>query len=68
MEASFQVHLVHTGAIPQCAGIKYTNDESDARHLAHLLRLVILPEGHIQPKKQRALRDLLRSPPVAGAA
>ena len=60
MDAGFQVHLAHTGAVPQYAGIKYTNDESDARHLAHLLRLGILPEGHIQPKAQRALRDLLR--------
>lgn len=60
MEAGFPVHLAHTGAVPQYAGIKYTNDESDARHLAHLLRLGILPEGHIQPKEQRALRDLLR--------
>jgi len=60
MDAGFPVHLAHTGAVPQYAGIKYTNDESDARHLAHLLRLGILPEGHIQPKEQRALRDLLR--------
>jgi len=60
MDAGFPVHLAHTGAVPQYAGIKYTNDESDARHLAHLLRLGILPEGHIQPKAQRALRDLLR--------
>lgn len=59
-DAGFPVHLAHTGAVPQYAGIKYTNDESDARHLAHLLRLGILPEGHIQPKAQRALRDLLR--------
>lgn len=60
METGFRVHLAHTGAIPQYAGIKYTNDESDARHLAHLLRLGILPEGYIQPKEHRAVRDLLR--------
>lgn len=60
MEAGFPVHLAHTGAVPQYAGIKYTNDQSDARHLAHLLRLGILPEGHILPKEQRAIRDLLR--------
>lgn len=60
MDTGFRVHLAHTGAVPQYAGIKYSNDESDARHLAHLLRLGILPEGHIQPKAQRALRDLLR--------
>jgi len=60
MEAGFDVRLAHTGAIPQYAGIKHSNDQTDARHLAHLLRLGILPEGHIQPPEQRAIRDLLR--------
>ncbi len=60
MDAGFDVRLAHTGAIPQYAGIKHSNDQSDARHLAHLLRLGILPEGHIQPREQRAIRDLLR--------
>ena len=60
MDAGYDVRLAHTGAITQYAGIKHTNDESDARHLAHLLRLGILPEGHIMPKAQRAVRDLLR--------
>jgi len=60
MDAGFEVRLAHTGAIPQYAGIKHTNDQTDARHLAHLLRLGILPEGHIMPKEQRAVRDLLR--------
>ena len=48
MDAGYDVRLAHTGAITQYAGIKHTNDESDARHLAHLLRLGILPEGHIK--------------------
>ena len=60
MDAGFDVRLAHTGAIPQYAGIKHSNDQTDARHLAHLLRLGILPEGHIQPREQRAIRDLLR--------
>ena len=60
MDAGFAVHLAHTGAVPQYAGLKHTNDESDARHLAHLLRLGILPEGYIYPKAERAVRDLLR--------
>jgi transposase len=29
-------------------------------HLAHLLRLGILPEGHIYPREDRPVRDLLR--------
>ena len=60
MDAGFDVRLAHTGAIPQYAGIKHSNDQTDARHLAHLLRLGILPEGHIQAREQRAVRDLLR--------
>ena len=46
MDTGFDVRLAHTGAIPQHAGIKHSNDQSDARHLAHRLRLGILPEGH----------------------
>ena len=60
MDAGFQVHLAHTGAMPQYAGLKYSNDFSDARQLAHLLRLGILPTGYIYPKEERPLRDLLR--------
>ncbi len=60
MAAGFDTRLAHTGAIPQYAGIKHSNDQTDARHLAHLLRLGILPEGYIMPKAQRAVRDLLR--------
>ena len=60
MEDGFDVRLAHTGAIVQYSGIKHSNDETDARHLAHLLRLGILPEGHIMPKGQRGVRDLLR--------
>lgn len=56
----FTVKLAHTTAIPQYSGLKHSNDQTDARHLAHLLRLGILPEGYIYPAEQRALRDLLR--------
>ena len=60
MEAGHTVHLAHTSAVPQYAGLKYSNDQSDARHLAQLLRLGILPTGHILPREQREIRDLLR--------
>jgi transposase len=60
MAAGFRVHLAHTAAVPQYAGLKHGDDYTDARHLANLLRLGILPEGHIYPKEQRGLRDLLR--------
>jgi transposase len=41
------VHLANTAAIQQYEGLKYTDDRSDARWLAHLLRLGILKEGYI---------------------
>jgi transposase len=44
----------------QYSGLKYTDDHSDARWLAHLLRLAVLPEGDIYPKAELAVRDLLR--------
>jgi transposase len=58
--AGFSVHLVNTAAVKQYDGLKHGGDFSDARHLAHLLRLGILPEGYIYPREDRAVRDLLR--------
>ena len=60
MAAGYQVRLVNTVAVKVYDGCKYTGDEQDARHLAHLLRLGILPTGYIYPKEERAVRDLLR--------
>ena len=51
---------MNTTAVKVYEGLKYTGDEHDARHLAHLLRLGVPPTGHIHPKKERAVRDLLR--------
>jgi transposase len=45
MEAGYRMHLANTAAIQQYGGLKYTDDRSDARWLAHLLRLGLLPEG-----------------------
>jgi len=59
-DAGFRVHLANTTAIQQYSGLKYADDSTDARWLAHLLRLGILPTGYIYPREQRALRDLLR--------
>ena len=58
--AGFVVHLVNTAAVKQYDGLKRSGDFEDARHLAHLLRLGILPTGYIYPRQERALRDLLR--------
>jgi transposase len=40
--------------------LKYADDQYDAFWLAEMLRLDILPEGHIYPKEDRPIRDLLR--------
>jgi len=60
MEQGYKLHLANTAAIQQYEGLKYTDDHSDARWLAHLLRLGVLPEGHIYPRADRPVRDLLR--------
>ncbi|MEN8168041.1 MAG: IS110 family transposase [Pseudomonadota bacterium] len=60
MESGYPIHLANTAAIRQYDGVKNTNDRTDARYLAQLLRLGILPEGYIYPKEIRGLRDLLR--------
>src|SRR5215813_13175029 len=60
MEKGYRLHLANTAAIQQYNGLKYTDDHSDARWLAHLLRLGVLPEGYICPKAERAVRDGLR--------
>jgi len=60
MAQGYRLHLANTGAIQQYSGLKYGDDESDARWLAKLLRLNLLPEGYIYPKGERPLRDLLR--------
>jgi transposase len=59
-EAGFDVKLANTGAMKKYDGLKYSGDESDARQLAHLLRLGILPTGTILPPEHRATRDLAR--------
>jgi transposase len=60
MEAGYTVKLVNTSAVTVYEGLKYTGDEHDARHLAHLMRLNILPTGYIYPKEERSVRDLCR--------
>jgi hypothetical protein len=58
IDAGYSLHLANTTAIKQYDGLKHRRDESDARHLAHILRLGLLPEGHIMPRATRAVRDL----------
>lgn len=60
MDRGYTLHLANTVAIQQYSGLKYRDDTSDARWLAKLLRLGLLPEGYIYPRTERAIRDLLR--------
>lgn len=54
------MQLANTAAIKKYEGLKHSGDVADARYLAHLLRLGILPTGTILPPEQRAVRDLAR--------
>jgi transposase len=59
-EHGYHLQLANTAAVKQYDGLKYSGDHQDAFHLAHLMRLGILPIVYIYPKAQRAIRDLLR--------
>src|SRR5512144_1425279 len=58
--AGYVVKLAHPPRMRQYEGLKRTGDEADAAHLAHLLRLGLLPCGYIHAPQERALRDLAR--------
>ncbi len=58
--AGYPMQMVNTLAVPQYAGLKHGDDDSDAQHLANLMRLGLLPTAYIYPREQRPLRDLLR--------
>jgi transposase len=60
MDNGYKVHLANPAAMKQYEGLKHRDDKTDARWLAHMLRLGILPEGYIYPKEDRPVRDLLR--------
>jgi len=60
MDNDFKTHLANQFAVKKYERLKHSDDNDDAYWLAHLLRLNILPEGYIYPKKQRPIRDLLR--------
>lgn len=56
----FEARLANPAAMEQYNGLKNTDDESDAFFLTEMDRLGILPVGHIYPKEERPVRDLLR--------
>ena len=54
------VVLANPAAMQPYSGMKHTDDGSDAYFLAELLRLNILPTGHLWDRPTRPVRDLLR--------
>jgi transposase len=58
--ADYAVALANPAKIDQYSGLKHSDDTNDAYFLAELLRLGILPTGHIYDAQLRPVRDLLR--------
>lgn len=56
----YPVVLANPAGMQQYSGIKHADDKNDAFFLAELLRLRILPTGHIYDAPLRPVRDLLR--------
>ena len=57
---NYPIKLANPLAIQQYKGMKNANDKTDAFWLAEMLRLGILPTGHIHNREERSVRDLLR--------
>lgn len=60
MENGYKVELGNPAAFEQYDGLKHTDDKTDAFFLTEMKRLGILPVGHIYPKEERPVRDMLR--------
>ena len=56
----YHVALANPARRQPYRGMKYTDDISDAYFLADLLRLNLLPTGHLYDRQTRPVRDLLR--------
>jgi len=53
-DAGYAVRLCNPAKADRYDGLKYADDFTDARWLAGMLRLGILPEGYIMPRSERA--------------
>jgi transposase len=56
----YPVVLANPAGMDQYSGLKHADDTNDAFFLAELLRLNILPTGHIYAAQLRPTRDVLR--------
>ena len=59
-EQGHEVRLGNPAQMKQYDGLKSTDDRSDARWLAEMVRLGIFPVCHVYPREVRAVRDALR--------
>jgi len=60
MEEGYPVKLANPAKMTQYEGLKDANDKTDCFFLCEQQRLGVLPIGHIYPKVERPVRDLLR--------
>ena len=56
----YPVVLANPAGMQQYNGVKHADDKNDAFFVAELLRLKVLPTGHIYDPTLRPVRDLLR--------
>ncbi len=56
----YPARLANPAKMQENIGLKSANDKTDARFLAKQLVMGVLPEGHIYPREERPVRDLLR--------
>ena len=60
LAAGYRVPLANPTASEPYQGLQHPEDQSEARGLAPLRRVGILPAGYLYPKEERAIGDLLR--------
>jgi len=58
------VHLANTAAIQRYKGLKYTDDDSDARWLAHPLRLESCPGLYLSERITASTRSIAQAKPA----
>lgn len=58
--SGYPMRLANPSAMKRYEGLKYSDDRHDARWIAEMLRLGILPTGYIYPRESRPVRNLLR--------
>src|SRR4051812_25121107 len=61
-DEGFETVLANPAGMEQYNGLKHVDDKSDAFFLAEMLRLKILPTGHICNRELRPVRDLFATP------